>query len=195
MHKHIAAVCLAGLALAGTSMAQAAEPAPHTGFYVGGAVGGSRYSLADAGGPVVNKDSTGTGLKLYGGWRFNEHFGVEGGYARLGKFSERVRLGSTEVEQRGNGRVFYGTVTGRYPLSESFALNGRAGVAFGRVSGTNALSAGANPIGSKRGLMVGLGVEYSLSRNLAVTADYDHFGKLSRNAKGGLWTVGLRASF
>ncbi len=43
--------------------------------------------------------------------------------------------------------------------------------------------------------MMGLGVEYSLSRNLALTADYDNFGKISRNAKGGLWTVGLRADF
>lgn len=192
MHKHIAAACLAALAL---GSAHAAEPALNTGFYVGGAVGGSRYSLADPGGPVASKDTTGTGFKLYGGWRFNENFGVEGGYARLGKFSERVRLGGAEVEQSGTGRAFYGAVTGRFPVSESFALNGRAGLAFGRVSGTNVLAAGANPIGSKRSLMVGLGVEYSLARNVALTADYDYFGKLSGNAKGGLWTVGLRTSF
>lgn len=63
------------------------------------------------------------------------------------------------------------------------------------MAGTNVLSASANPIGRKRGLVLGAGAEYAISRNVAITADYDHFGKLSRAAKGGLVTVGLRASF
>ena len=180
-------------ALAGS--AQAAEPAPHTGLYVGGAAGVSRYRLSDPGAPVVAKDTSGTGIKLYGGLRFTEHFGIEAGYAQLGQFSERVRQGGAEVEQRGKGRVFYAAATGRIPVTEAIAINARAGIAQGRVSGSNALSASANPIGRERGLMLGGGVEYGLSRNLAITADYDHFGKLSRAAKGGLVTVGLRASF
>jgi opacity protein-like surface antigen len=193
MHKHTIAIAL--LSTLAWVPAQAAEPAPHTGLYAGGALGMSRYSLANPGVPVLKKDGTDLGMKFYGGWRFNENFGVEAGYARLGKFSERVRMNGSEVEQKGSGQVFYAAATGRIPLSDSFALNGRVGLAQGRVGGTNVLSASANPIGRERGLMVGAGVEYGLSRNLAITADYDHFGKLSRAAKGGLVTVGLRASF
>lgn len=178
-----------------TGSAHAAEPPPHTGIYVGGALGMSRYRLADPGAPVVSKDNSGTGLKLYGGWRFTENFGIEAGYARLGQFSERVRQGVSEVEQQGKGRVLYAAATGRIPLAGAFAINGRAGVAQGQVSGRNVLSAAANPIGRERGLMLGGGLEYGLSHNIAITADYDHFGKLSRAAKGGLVTVGLRATF
>lgn len=198
MHKHTAAICFATFACLGLPSiagAQSSEPSPHTGFYLGGAGGVSRFSLGDAGGPVTTKDTSGIGFKVYGGWRFTENLGLEGGFAHLGKFSERVRLGAGEVEQRGRAQVVYGAVTGRLPLSNAFALNARAGVAFGRVSGTSVLSAAANPVGRKRGAMLGVGAEYSLSRNLAITADYDHFGKLSRSTKGGLLTLGLRASF
>lgn len=197
MQKSSIASLLVPLAL-GTAMAgpvQAAEPAPHTGLYVGGAAGMSRYRLADPGAPVVSKDPSGTGIKLYGGLRFTENFGIEAGYAQLGQFSERVRQGEAEVHQQGKGRVFYAAATGRIPVTDAIAINARAGIAQGRVSGHNVLSASANPIGRERGLMLGGGLEYGLSRHLAVTADYDHFGKLSRAAKGGLVTVGLRASF
>lgn len=136
-----------------------------------------------------------TGLQLYGGLRFTENFGIEDGYAQLGKFSERVRQGGTEIEQQGKGRVLYAAATGRIPVTDAIAINARAGIAQGRVSGRNVLPASANPIGRERGLMLGGGREYGLSRSLAITADYDHFGKLSRAAKGGLVTVGLRASF
>lgn len=197
MQKSSIASLLVSLALctAMTGNAQAAEPAPHTGLYVGGAAGVSRYRLADPGAPVASKDTSGTGLKLYGGLRFTEHFGIEAGYAQLGQFSERVRQGGAEVEQQGKGRVFYAAATGRIPITDAIAINARAGIAQGRVSGHNVLSANANPIGRERGLMLGGGVEYGLARNLAITADYDHFGKLSRAAKGGLVTIGLRASF
>lgn len=192
MQKTLFAPLLIALAL---GAAHAAEPAPHTGPYVGGALGMSRYSLANPGAALVKKDTTDLGMKFYGGWRFNENFGLEAGYARLGKFSERVRQNGLEVEQKGSGQVFYAAATGRIPLNDSFALNARAGIAQGRVAGTNVLSASANPIGRERGLMLGAGAEYAISRNMAITADYDHFGKLSRAAKGGLVTVGLRASF
>ncbi len=56
------------------------------------------------------------------------------------------------------------------------------------MAGTNVLSASANPIGRERGLVLGAGAgagagaEYAISRNVAITTDYDHFGKLSRAA-------------
>ena len=49
--------------------------------------------------------------------------------------------------------------------------------------------------GSATGVMAGFGAEYRMTQNLSVTADYDYFGKLSKQAKGGMFTVGLKASF
>ena len=43
--------------------------------------------------------------------------------------------------------------------------------------------------------MAGFGAEYAVTRNLSITADYDYFGKVSKHAKAGLLTVGVRANF
>ena len=45
--------------------------------------------------------------------------------------------------------------------------------------------------GSSTGLMAGFGAEYRMTQNLAITADYDYFGKRSKLAWGGMLSVGL----
>ena len=144
---------------------------------------------------------SGTAFKLYGGYRFTDTFGVEGGYARLGRVKQwntsYSGFGAHSVLENGTGQVFYAAATARLPLGESFALNGRLGVAHGRVSAGNShrLFGGESIGGNGTGLMAGFGAEYAVTRNLSITADYDYFGKVSKHAKAGLLTVGVRANF
>lgn len=204
--KTQARLALAALWLGTASIgAYAAGPDKDTGLYVGGAIGRSSYSLSSSnrmpvtvpwGGQKASK--SGTAYKLYGGYRFTEHFGVEAGYARLGRVSQwspTYGYGNSRL-QSGTGQVFYAAATARMPLGEAFAINGRLGVARGRVSGDNNWAPVNQRLsGSSTGLMFGVGAEYRMTQNLAITADYDHFGKLSKQAKGGMFTVGLKASF
>lgn len=194
LKKQIVLISAAALMLA----AQAAQAAPQSdelGAYGGLAVGRSSFKLPGASVPITGKDSRDTAYKLYGGYRLNEHFGVEAGYARLGKFSEQATLGSGAVTQEGKGSSFYIAGTGRYALNEQFALQGRLGVARNKVSGTNLLPAGDSLQGSKTSLMWGVGAEYKLSKNLALTADYDNYGKVSSNVKASTFLLGARLSF
>ena len=64
---------------------------------------------------------------------------------------------------------------------------------FGLVLATAASIAACS--NSATGLMAGFGGEYGVTRNIALTADIDYFGKLSQQAKGGLLSVSLRVSF
>jgi opacity protein-like surface antigen len=181
--------------------ASAAGPNQDSGIYVGGAIGRSSYSLSSSnrvpvpwGGEKSSK--AGTAYKLYGGYRLTETFGVEAGYARLGRVSQWSSNGAYSRLQAGTGQVFYAAATARLPLGESFALNGRLGIARGRISGDNNwVLPGQRISGSSTGMMVGFGAEYRMTQNLSITADYDYFGKLSKQAKGGMVTVGLKASF
>ena len=181
--------------------ASAAGPGQDAGIYVGGAVGRSSYSLSSSNRVPVpwggeKSSRSGTAYKLYGGYRFTETFGVEAGYARLGRVSQWSSNGAYSRLQSGTGQVFYAAATARLPLGESFALNGRLGIARGRISGDNNWALPSQRIsGSSTGLMAGFGAEYRMTQNLSITADYDYFGKLSKQAKGGMVTVGLKANF
>ncbi|WP_208509108.1 outer membrane beta-barrel protein [Variovorax paradoxus] len=177
-----------------------------TRLYVGGAIGRSSYSLPSSSRVPVpwggeKNSKSGTAFKVYGGYRFTDTFGVEGGYARLGRVKQWNTsysvFGANSVLENGTGQVFYAAATARLPLGESFALNGRLGVAHGRVSAGNnhRLFGGESIGGNGTGLMAGFGAEYAVTRNLSITADYDYFGKVSKHAKAGLLTVGVRANF
>lgn len=207
--KKPACTAFAALILLGAA-SMGAHAADDTRLYIGGAVGRSTYNLPKNNGttpslfPVFGKNSkSGTAFKVYGGYRFTENFGVEVGYARLGNFSRPGNswYGSLPRQEKGSGNVFYGAATARLPLSDAFAVNGRLGLARGRISGGDAngntlLFAQDQRLGgSATSLMFGVGLEYALTRNIALTADYDHFGKLSKRVKGGMFTVGVRANF
>ena len=205
MTKTQACTVLAALLLGATSLAaHAADAEQDTRFYAGGAIGRSSFSLSNVGGAPVpwggeKNSKSGTAYKLYGGYRLTETFGVEAGYARLGRVSQWTSVRGISTLQNGSGNVFYAAATARLPLGDAFALNGRLGVARGRISGgdsnNNWMPVNQRISGSSTGLMAGFGAEYRMTKNLSVTADYDYFGKLSKQAKGGMLTVGLRANF
>ena len=201
-NTHARTVLATALLLGTASMtASAAGPSQDGGIYVGGALGRSSYSLSSSNRAPVpwggeKSSKAGTAYKLYGGYRLTETFGVEAGYARLGRVSQWSTNGAYSRLQAGTGQVFYAAATARLPLGESFALNGRLGIARGRISGDNNWAAPNQRIsGGSTGVMVGFGAEYRMTQNLSITADYDYFGKLSKQAKGGMVTVGLKASF
>jgi len=185
----LSALCLCAAA------AQAADDPASKGLYVGAALGRGSFGAKDLGLPKAASDETGMAGKLYGGYRFTDTWGVEAGYARLGGLKETLTVGSNSVTQSASGRSLYVAGTGRLPLSSAFALNAKAGVSFGKVSGTNVLPAASDMTGSKRSFMYGVGAEYRLSQNVALTADFDHFGRLSDKVRGNMVSAGVRYAF
>lgn len=202
MTKTQACTVLAALFLGTASIgAYAAGPNQDTGLYVGGAIGRSSYSLSGTNSIPVpwggeKNSKSGTAYKMYGGYRLTETFGVEVGYARLGRVSQWTSVNGISSHQSGTGSAFYAAATARLPLGDSFALNGRLGLARGSVSGGDRWAPSYQRIsGNATGVMAGFGAEYRVTQNLSVTADYDYFGKVSKQAKGGMFSVGLKASF
>ena len=139
----------------------------------------------------TGSDDHGQAVKVFGGYRFSKNLGVEAGYAALGSFSESVTVGGASVKQDGKARSIFVAATGRLPLGESFALHGRLGLSSGKVSGTNLLLASDNLMGSKTSVLFGVGAEYRPKPNVAITVNYDNYGKLSNNVKASALVVGL----
>lgn len=176
-----------------STLTLAAQAAPNdgiTGAYARVEVGRSNFGLSSTL-PQTGSDEHGQAVKVFGGYRFNENLGVEAGYAALGKFSESVTVGGVSVKQDGKARSIFGVATARLPLGDSFALHGRLGLSSGKVSGTNLLPASDNLVGSKTSVLFGVGGEYRPKPNVALTVNYDSYGKLSNNVKASALLVGL----
>ena len=125
MHKRLGLSALAALALTVAMTAQA-EVAP--GFYVGAGFGTteiSEESIED-----FTADDSDTGLKVFGGYSFNEYFAIEASYFDLGEAS-----GTIEDDFFGDFDFAVGVTgmsaaaVGRIPVAEMFALFGKVGFA------------------------------------------------------------------
>jgi OOP family OmpA-OmpF porin len=118
-----------------------------------------------AGAGASKTDSHETSWKLYGGFQFSPNWGIELGYTDLGRY-----LGA-----RADAWSLAGT--GTMPLSPNWSLLGKLG-----VTSNHARFAGAGE--HRTGLLAGIGVGYSLTKNVGVRLEYEDFGKLSKNGIG-----------
>lgn len=190
----VTAIVLAASTLAAHA-AGASKAESIVGPYVGVGLGGSGLAVRDVDARKTKTDENDGAAKIYGGYQLTDTFGVEAGYVRLGEFKDRFRVNGSSVTQSASGRSFYVAGTGRLPLSDAFALTGKAGLSLGKVSGTNRLSDSDSPIGTKRSFMLGLGAEYRMSRDIALTVDLDSYGKLSDKVYGSALLLGVKYSF
>lgn len=117
-YKTIALVAGGLLAVAGTGTAAAQRIAE--GGYVGAAAGVTDYKIA--------RDYV-AGASVYGGWRFNSWLAVEASYADLGESKQEVWLAGFPVDVRGSVDRFDVAVQGIWPVTDSFDLYAKLGVA------------------------------------------------------------------
>lgn len=194
-------LCLSTIILCLGSASALAAPAQAdtSGPYVGAAIGRSDFDVRRLSVPKIGSDEHDNAYKIYGGYRFNPHVGIELGHVELGKLHDKFRLGTgataTELRQTIKGRSDYLALTGRLPLGESFALTGKAGVSFGHASGSNRLPASDSLAGYRRSLMTGVGLEWRVNPSVALTLDYENYGKLSRGVKAEALFAGAKFSF
>lgn len=134
--------------------------------------------------------------KIYGGFRFTDHWGVEAGWAQLGRVHDDTLAADGSISHHpGNAHSVYLAGTGRMALGHGFSLIGKAGISFGHVSAKASGDSGFTLGGSKAAPLLGVGAEYSLKPNLDLTFDLDGFGKVSDSVKASSATVGIRYRF
>jgi OOP family OmpA-OmpF porin len=183
--------------LAGTAYAAEATPAigDAPGPYLGIGLGSSKLGPQENGPDGAHHDRTGA-AKLYGGYRLTETWGVEAGYVPLGRVhNDTTSSDGTTVHHNGDARSLYLAGTGRVALGSGFSLTGKAGVSLGRVSAKNAGDSDFTLGGNKAAPLLGIGAEYKVNRNVALTFDLDGYGKVSDKVKASTATIGARYSF
>jgi opacity protein-like surface antigen len=181
--KKLIFALIAGVAAVGAAQAQTTNTAPRA--YVG--VGVATADSITVGGYKAD-------AKIFGGYEFNQNVGIEAGY---------TNFGSTDFSRSANGQSVsgstkgYGTyIAGKYnlPINEQFSAYGKLGLAYSERKYSNSL--GMNYNDHDTGAYAGLGVQYNVKQNVALTAEYERYGKKKDSgAKANVWTVGVKYGF
>jgi len=163
-----------GLAVPSISTAQGMDD---KGFYVGATIGQSKVKDFCSGFAVPCED-TDTALRILGGYQFNKHFALELGYSQLGEASINNGGGLfAKVEATAWELV----AVGMLPVADRFSIYGKIGMYRADSDfSTNIVLPGLPQSFSESNndLTFGFGLQFEISRNLALRAEYQRYQDL-----------------
>ena len=188
------------------------------GWYGGVSVGQSRATIDDdriisdllSRGFVTTSldggNASDTGYKLFGGYRFNRNFALEGGYFKLGEFSylaTTLPLGSLagNVEFQGVNLDLLGI----WPITDRFSAFGRVGATYveakARFVGSGAVlltPAVTEPEERGANYKIGVGLQYDFSQSLALRLEAERYrvdDSIGNEGDVDLYSLGLVFGF
>ncbi len=149
-----------------------------SGLYIGGNVGQSKWK----GGDFPGLDANRVGGKVYLGYDFSPNFALESGYTRFGTFD------FTGDSLKANG--YFVDAVGKIPFTPQWSGLVRLGAFQGKLETGTASDSGSS-------WKAGAGVEYKLTPNAAVRAEYERyrFNALGGNPKADMLTAGFTYRF
>lgn len=187
--KALSAIGLAGCAVMSSSSAMAAED----GWLIGINAGQSMSKIDDASirsqlsqtgfttTAITDRDRK-TAFKLFGGYKFNRYFALEGGYYDLGEFGYTV---TTSPAGTLNGNIKLRGVNldavGMLPIADKFSAFGRLGLQYAEAkdsfSSTGAVPTPTNPNPSKTApnYKIGVGLQYDFTYAWAMRLEGERY--------------------
>jgi opacity protein-like surface antigen len=191
MKKLIVALTV-GAAAMGAAQAQTTQTQPRA--YVGVGVATANHEDSSVGG-LTNFDSDGykASAKIFGGYEFDQNWGVEAGYTDFRNSNFNYSNNGTNASGNTKGYGYY--VAGKYnvPVNDQFSVYGKLGL---QHSERKLESAALNLKDTDTGAYGGVGLQYNINQQVALTAEYERYGKSKDfGAKADVWTVGARYSF
>lgn len=152
---------------------------------------GEAYVNFPAAKNVENQNSP-LAMKLYGGIDLTDRYGIEMGYGFFGTHKTTDPTPGSRNEYRLSSRLIYVAGKASMPISESFSLFAKLGVAANTVSSESNLQASSRYTFIRP--MAGFGVSYNLTKNIAGVLEYNYYGA-SKNFRQQKVELGLKYSF
>lgn len=174
-----------------------ASPAQSTnrGFYLGGGAGGAKYNGfnqlcrditgALPGTPVstaCDSSETAFGWKLFGGWRLNQYFAMEAGFASLGEAKGDTIIFGQTVNGEISATAVFGELVGSVPLGQRARLFGKLGISnIDAELSTDVFAVplgGATPTSFSKDsteAVYGAGLEFGLTQKVMGRAEWERF--------------------
>jgi OOP family OmpA-OmpF porin len=184
----LALISVAALGVPSISMAQSTMDSmkrsmtgPDSGWSVGASFGQSKIDCSTGGVAGVSCDDTDTAFRIFGGYQFNKHFGVELGYADLGSATISGAGITASVEAKAWDLV----AVGRLPISEQFSVFGKLGMyrADSDLSSNTPLIGSASDTNTD--ITYGIGLQYDFNKNFGLRAEWQQYKKVGSDSTGG----------
>lgn len=191
MKKLIFAMIAAGAAMGSAQAAAPAAPGPYVG--VGVATTDRAFDVSGATG--VSTEGRKSSGKIFGGYDIDQTWGVEAGYTDFGKSHVDYTVNGVPGRGETDSNAFYVAAKATKPISEQAAVYGKLGAA--RTKSTlNTTTPGLSSDESKTEVYAGVGVQYNLTQKVALTAEYERYGKSKDfGAKADVVSVGAKYAF
>jgi OmpA-OmpF porin, OOP family len=157
------------------------------GPYLGGALGQSKLKEWCTGGGTAACESTDTGWKLLGGYRFNRYLAAEASYIDWGEVTATVRSATQTVGVKASQHSYGLVAVGTLPIGERFELFGKAGLLRTEQEATSTRTVKRDDTE----FHYGAGVKYAFTRNWAVRGEWEKTDKL----KVELLSIGVEYRF
>lgn len=170
-----------------------------TKFYVGVSAGQSNFNDAcdglDTIGFVGSCDDDDTGWKIFGGYNFNQNFGVEAAWVDLGEATANGTIGAAAATANVEVDGFNISAVGRVPLGEQFSLFGKLGLYVWDASASATVATTSVFLDNDgTDISFGAGGQYDFSKNFGVRAEWERFSNVADDDVD-LFTVGIAVKF
>jgi OOP family OmpA-OmpF porin len=195
MMKKIVFALIASAAIAGAAQAQDLSATAPRG-YVGLGVATADHDYSLSGVTTTGSDGYKASPKIFGGYEFNNIWGVEAGYTHFSK-SDFDYTTAGGVTGRGGSRAHALYVAGKANamINDQFSVFGKLGLENSDRSFSTS-TPGLSGSDHNTGVYAGVGVQYNLNKQVALTAEYERYGKSTDfGVKPDVWTVGARYNF
>ena len=190
--KKLIVALIATTAAVGAAQAQTTQTQPRA--YVGVGIATADHVNSSTGG-LTNFDSDGykASGKIFGGYEFDQNWGVEAGYTDFRNSDFNYTANGVNGSGHTKGNSYYVAGKYNYPVNEQFSVYGKLGL---QHSERKLETAALNLKNTDTGAYGAVGVQYNLNQQVALTAEYERYGKSKDfGAKADVWTVGARYSF
>lgn len=134
-------------------------------------------------------------VKVYGGIKLTDRYGIEVGYGDFGTWKiANPAPGSTE-EVRMASKVFYVAGTARMPVSEAFSLFGKFGLAANKFTSDRDVFQGSSGSKSSVRPLLGFGIDYKVTQRLSAVLEYNYYGTVGNGSQQQKAELGLKYAF
>ena len=140
--------------------------------YLGAGLG---YTRIDGSNYGISFDGSDHGYKLFGGYRWNDYFGMELAYYDYGEPDDDVHGVDIDIELDGFG----GFAVGYYPLHDRFDLMARLGYIRYDIQ---ARAAGSSASNDDDAVAWGVGGDYKLNSRFSIAGEWERLGLNDGNA-------------
>lgn len=142
-------------------------------MYVGGSYGPTDWNVDCSG--TSSCDKSDTGYKIYAGYKFNQLFAIEAGYANLGKTTASAYVPYlTSVQFESTAPFIVGTLRGAFtPQLTGVARFGIANVETKLTGTVSGFAGSASDSSTQAQPIFGLALEYGFNKHLSVSVDAD----------------------